>query len=467
LDAPIQRARLTAGEWSFDIWRLGMDVSPTVESEKKPYVYGSSAYRWYVLLVLALIYTCHSIDRGMPNILLEPIRHEFHLSDAQLGLFSGLGFALAFSVTILPMGYISDRTNRRNFLAVIVLGWSICTALGGFARSYIQLVLARVGVGAAESGAAPVALPMISDIFPVEKRGSAIGIFYISNAVGLFVANIVGGYVAAEHGWRAAFFIAGIPGLFLAVLLWTTVREPRRGGSEAGALQDEAAAKPPKLREVFTYLLRSPGLICLILACAIMGMVAITINAWLGSFFVRIHHLNLKQVGLILGAAGGLGGVISPVLMGWLGDKLSVRDIRGPLLMVAVGALLSMSAGMVQLFTPSVALAVTMLICGDIFRIGYTSPAYAVLMNNTPVLLRGTMMSIMQLTTNIFGFGVGPLLVGVLSDLHGGQGALRYAMANALVLLVLAAVLFVATVWLLYGFGSRRKALAAATSSEV
>jgi len=425
---------------------------------KTPYVYGGASYRWYVLFVLALIYTCHAIDRGMPNILLEPIRHEFHLTDAQLGVFSGLGFALAFSITILPMGFISDRTNRRNFLAVIVLAWSVCTALGGLARNYLQLVLARVGVGAAESGAAPVALPMISDIFPAESRGLALGIFYVSAAVGGFVANIGGGYVAAEHGWRAAFFIAGIPGLFLSILLWTTVREPRRGGAEAGVLLDDAPVTPPKLREVFLHLLKAPGLICLILACAIMGMVSITFIAWLGSFFIRIHHLDLKQVGLILGLAGGLGGVISPVLLGWLADKLAARDIRAPLLMVAVAALLSMAAGLTLLFTASVAVAVTMLIFSDLLRIGYTPPAYAVLMNNTPVPMRGAMMSIMQLTTNIFGFGMGPLLVGVLSDLYGGEGALRYAMANALVLLVLAAVFFVATVWLLYGFGRKFRA---------
>jgi MFS family permease len=411
--------------------------------------YGRASYRWYVLLVLTLIYTCHSIDRGMPNILVEPIRHEFHLSDSQLGLFSGVAFALSFSLAILPMGFISDRVNRRNFLAVIVLVWSACTALGGFARSYVQLVLARVGVGAAESGAAPVTMPMISDIFPVRSRGKALGVFYLSNAVGLIIAGSLGGWVAATYGWREAFFLAGAPGILLAILLLTTVKEPRRGQSEEGGAAEPA--EPPRLREAFVFLARTPGLICLILGCAIIGMIAITIGAWVGSFFIRVHHLTLTQAGLILGIGGGVAGVISPLLYGWLSDALAARDVRGPLLAVAVGAVLALGFGLAMLFAPGVTASIAFMICADICRIGYTPPCYAVLMNETPVPLRGATMSIMQLTTNIVGFGLGPLLVGVLSDLYGGETALRYAMANALGLLLVASGLLVAAVALLYG----------------
>jgi len=432
-----------------------MEATAATETDSRR-SYGKASYRWYVLMVLTLIYTCHSIDRGMPNILVEPIRHEFHLSDSQLGLFSGVAFALSFSIAILPMGFISDRVNRRNFLAVIVLVWSACTALGGFARSYIQLVLARVGVGAAESGAAPVTMPMISDIFPVRQRGTALGVFYLSNAVGLLVAGTVGGYVAATYGWREAFFLAGAPGIFLAILLLTTVKEPRRGQSEEiGEGGDARPVKPPRLREAFVFLARAPGLICLILGCAIIGMIAITIQAWVASFFIRVHHLDLKQVGLVLGIGGGVAGVVSPLAYGWLSDRLAARNVRGPLLAVAVGVVLALAFGLAMLFATSVALSIAFMICADICRIGYTPPCYAVLMNETPVPLRGATMSIMQLTTNIVGFGLGPLLVGALSDLYGGETALRYAMANALGLLLAAAVLLVAAALLLYGRGRR------------
>lgn len=420
--------------------------------DKAPDSYGSAPYRWYVLGVLAMVYACHSIDRGIPNILLEPIRHEFHLNDKELGLFSGLGYALSFSLAILPMGFISDRSNRRNFLAVILCAWSLFTALGGFVTNYAQLIAARIGVGAAESGGAPVALPMISDVFPAHRRGSAMGVLYVGNAFGVLVAGVVGGLIAAHFGWRAAFFVAGGPGILLAVLLLTTVKEPRRGASEFGpsahALQP---APPPRLREVFSFLIAAPGLICLIAGCALLGMVAITLAAWLGSFFIRIHHLNLKQVGLILGLGGSLGGMISPVVFGWLTDRVTSFSARGPLLLVAVGALLSLACGATMLFTSSVPLAIAALMLGDLFRIGYAPPCYSVLMNFTPPPLRGSVMSIMQLTTNVVGFGLGPLIVGALSDLYGGPTALRYAMASALSLLVLAAALLAVSAGLLYG----------------
>ncbi len=414
--------------------------------------YGRTGYRWYVLALLTVIYTCHAIDRGMPNILLEPIRHEFGLKDSQLGLFSGLAYALSFSLSILPMGYLSDRANRRNFLGIIVLAWSACTALGGFAQNFVQLVLARVGVGAAESGAAPVAMPMIADIFPARTRGSALGVFYLSNAVGVLVASTVGAYVAATHGWRMAFFLAGLPGILLAVLLFTTVIEPRRGAAEVDAVAGESAGPPPKLSETFLFLFRNPGLICLILGCGILGMISITMGAWAGSFFIRIHHLNLPQVGLILGFGGGGAAAVSPLLFGWLGDRLGQRDPRLTLLAVAAAALVALACGLGMLFAPSVMLAVVLLVLADTCRMGYSPPCYAVLMDKTPVRLRGATMSIMQLTTNVFGFGVGPLLVGFLSDLYGGETALRYAMANALGLLVIAALLLIGAVGLLYGW---------------
>ena len=427
-----------------------MTVGPLrAEEAERPDPYAAGAYRWYALLILTLVFACHAIDRGIPNLLLEPIRREYHLNDKQLGLFSGLGFAITFSAAILPMGYISDRTNRRNFLAFIVVIWSLFTALGGLARSYVQLVAARMGVGAFESGAAPVAIPMLSDIFPPERRSTALGIFYLSNALGALLASVVGGYVAAQYGWRAAFLIAGVPGIVLAVLLLLTVKEPWREASTT-----DATVAKPKLREVFAFLAGAPGLIVLTLSCALMGMVAITLGAWISSFYIRVHHLNLKQVGLTLGLAGLFSGVCSPLLMGWLGDRLSRYNVRGPLLMVAIAALISAGAGVTMLFSPSLALAIGAMMLADLCRTGYSPPCYAVVMNRTPPALRGTTMSVIQLTTNLFGFGVGPLMVGVLSDFYGGGAALRYAMATALGFMVVASALMFVAAHMLYPSGS-------------
>ena len=412
-------------------------------------------YSWYVVLILALTYGCHSMDRSLPGILIEPIKHEFSLSDGQLGLFSGLAYALAFSLVILPMGYISDRLNRRNLLVGLLVAWSVATALGGLTRSYVQLVLGRLGVGAAEAGAAPLALPMISDLFPPSKRSFPLGLFYMSSPIGVLAASVVGGYVAAEHGWRTAFFLGGIPGLILAVLLLFTVREPKRGGAEVS--QPEAAEPPAKLRETFAYLTTSPALICLASACALLGLVNITMGAWMGSFFIRAHGLGLKEVGLILGIGGGLCGMVATPTMGFLADRLSLRDPRWSLRIVWIASVLSLVFTMGMLFVPAVGFSIALFVLADLTRQGFPAPIFAVVMANTPVRMRGTMMSIVQLVTSVVGFGLGPLVTGLLSDFYGGGVGIRYALADSALAFVIIIVLLWLTNRLLHGRGAQPK----------
>jgi len=420
--------------------------------------YGSVAAQWWACAVLTLVYGCHAIDRNMPNILLEPIRHEFKLSDSQLGAFTGFAYAISFSLTVLPVGWITDRVNRRNFLAAIIVGWSAFTALSGMARSYLHLVAARVGIGVTESGAAPAAMSMITDIFPERQRGRALGLFYISQALGQLVAGTVGGFVAATYGWRAAFLIAGVPGLILAVVMLTTIREPRRGGAEAA----EHVGVAPKVHEVFQFLWRTPGLVVLILGCACLGMINLSIAAWLGSFFIRIHHLDLKQAGLVLGLASGLGAMVGAPLQGWLSDRLQGLNRRWPLWLVAIASTISMIAGFWMLFTGSVVVAIVCIIIGDLCRMGYAPPTYSLFMTRTPPRLRGAAMSIMQLTTNVFGFAIGPVFVGVLSDYYGGGTSLRFAMAWAIGFTAVVVVLMLLATRLL--FGTKAQPVVAAAS---
>jgi MFS family permease len=417
-----------------------MTSSPERDDPTSARPYGSPAYSWYVVLLLAAVYAVHGMDRGLPNILLEPMREEFHLKDAQLGLF-GMAFAVAFSAAVLPMGYISDRMNRRNMLAVILVIWSAMTSLGGFARSFGQMLLIRLGVGASEAGAAPLALPMITDIFPAHRRAFALGVFYMSAPVGGLLASIGGAYVAAEYGWRAAFFLAGIPGLILAVLLVLTVREPRRGASDSSG----AAEKPPGMTEAFRFVVRSPALMALIAACVLMGLVNITLAFWMGSFFIRIHDVGLKETGLILGLGGSLIGMAAPPITGWLADRLGQRDSRWTLRIVWLSMVLSFVFNMAMLFSGHVVLAIAFFVISDFFRLGYSPPSYAVLMTHTPAHLRGGVMSIVQLATNLMGFGVGPALTGVLSDVYGGGDAIRLAMATlSVVFLFVVAVVLLA-----------------------
>jgi MFS family permease len=424
--------------------------------------YTNPGYRWYAAGVLTLVYFCHAIDRSLPNILVEPIRHEFNLSDSQLGLFSGVAFGLAFSLAALPMGHISDRvSNRRNLLAGIVVVWSLFTVLGGLTRNFAQLLLVRIGLGAAEAGTAPLIIPMLTDIFPPSRRALALGLLYVSPPLGGFMATAIGGYVAADYGWRTAFFLAGLPGLSAALLLLTTVRNPDRGGSDPDPSTDgvSVAPKAGKLREAIGFLRRNPPLILLIFGCALLGLLNITLGVWMSSFFIRVHHLSLGQTGVILAVAYAASSFTAPPLFGWLADRLAARSPSWGLRVVWLAALGSFVFTMAQLFLSVLSVVIVCYVIGEVLRSGYTPPTYSVLMSRTPAPIRGSVMSIVQLVTAISGFGLGPIITGGLSDLFGGGAAIRYAMAGMTMLFILAAALLILASRGLYGRGAQEQAM--------
>lgn len=409
----------------------------------------SPAYRWYALGVLMLIYLFHSVDRAMPAILTEPIKAEFALSDTQLGIFTGLAYGLSLAACVLPVGALSDRVHRRNLLGLLVILWSACTVIGGFVRNFGQLVLARVGVGAAEAGAAPTAMPMIMDMFPARSRGTAFGLFYASANLGAVVAAAAGGYVAQNYGWRAAMLLAGLPGILAAILLFATVAEPRRGEHDAAdAACDES--KGAGMMAALRFVARKPALLLLIAGCALMGLISISLGAWAASFFVRVHGLSLSEVGTLIGLFGGIGGVVSPALYGKLADILMVKHPAWPLRLVWISAILAAAAGYVMVFSPFVAVAIIAYGVGEFLRSGYPPPTYSVLLAQTPPQLRGSVMALLQFISVLIGFGAGPVLIGALSDYYGGGTMIRYALATGLLAFVPVIVCLTASSALLY-----------------
>jgi MFS family permease len=177
----------------------------------------------YALILLMLIYCCHSIDRSVVAVLIEPIKREFNASDRVMGVIP-LAYSVAFITAMLPVGLLIDRVNRVRLLAALVGGWSVLTALAGLAQSMTFLILARMGTGAAEAGGQPTSLSLISDLFPQERRASALGVFYLATGLGGVVTFWIGAMVAAVHGWRATFFVAGLPGAMLVIVMLATFR---------------------------------------------------------------------------------------------------------------------------------------------------------------------------------------------------------------------------------------------------
>lgn len=400
----------------------------------------SSKYRWYVLAVLTAVYGCHSIDRWVLSALLEPIKREFGASDTAMGLLAGIVYTTAFSATALPVGYLIDRVNRRNLLAAILFLWSGLTATSGFAQSFSALVLARMAIGAVESGASPAAMSLIADYFPPQQRSSAIGIFYLSTAFGIATSFAVGAYVAAEYGWRAAFFIAGVPGLILSLVVIMTLREPARGATDERTAPDSRVA--PSLVEALKSILSSRSLMYLFLAILLASFVASTINTWSVSVLIRVHGFGLREAGLAAAIGAGLFQAVGGALAGTLADRFGGHSLVRLLVSPAITCLLTIPFGIGIALADTVPLAVVCLFGMGLCLAAWIGPAFAFVSNVTAPRMRGVVFSAVQIGTNLVGSGLGPLITGVLSDRLGGPRALATALSFTILVNLLASTFF-------------------------
>ncbi|CAN5240088.1 MFS transporter [soil metagenome] len=414
-----------------------------------------SRYRWLVLAVLTAVHSTHHIDRNVLSVVVEPIRQEFGLSDGQMGMLGSLGYALAFAIAAIPMGYLVDRVNRRNMLVGILALWSVMTAVCASASSYVHLLLARMGVGIAESGGAPTAMSMVSDYFPPKQRSTAIGIWYLSSAIGTGIIFLVGGFLAQSFGWRTVFLVAGVPGLVMALILFLVVREPRRGGSEIMSLDTpetspaatvETLEKAATPREAFAYVIRRPAILSMMAGIVLAAAMSSAFALWSVSFLVRVHHMPLALAGVSIAAAFSVFGIIIPLISGLLGDRLSNskhghRPERLALLsattmtgVVICGIAAAMSG------SAAVAVAMMCLWCG--LMLAHNGPANALVLSLLRPRMRGVVVATLQTIATVVGAGLGPFLVGVLSDLYGGPNSLRWAIMTGMSLNVVAVLCF-------------------------
>ncbi len=403
-----------------------------------------AAYGWrshYTLAVLLFVYTMSFIDRQIMGILIQPIQQEFQVSDTAMGLLSGLTFALFYSVLSIPFGRYADRANRRNFVAYCCAAWSVMTGLCGMATGYWTLALARVGVAVGEAGGTAPSLSMIADHYPPERRGRAMGIYWLGPQLGILFGLTLGGWIAQHHGWRTAFLWMALPGILAALLLRFTTVEPRRGAWEsAGAPANGPAAE--SLREVVRGLWASRAFVRIMVAGLLMGFTGYGIGIWTPSFLVRSHGMTLQGAGAVMGLLGGTAAALGALLSGWLCDTLARRDPRWRIGVPLLGCLLSVPSGLgFFLMSASgawhlggmvVPHAVGLYVLFGVTAVWWTAPVYAVLSELIAPHRRATALSIFGLGLTMVGGGLGPLLVGLLSDYlatwYGGEG-LRMALA--------------------------------------
>jgi len=378
-------------------------------------------YRWGVLAVLVCIYMLHNLDRMVLTLLQEPIKHEFGLSDGQLGLISGTAYAVAFGVAGLPLGMLVDRTHRVRLLAALLTVWSGLTALAALAPSYLTLFLVRVGVGAAESGGTPTNLSLISDYFHKDRRSTAIGIYLVGSQIGTLIGFALTGVIAARYGWRPALLVAGLPGLLLMVVLLLTVREPTR--------QETRRASP---MAAFREIRSQPVLLQLIIGLTLANVVATGLTSWLPSFLIRSHVLDVGSVGITMALTIYPFSTLASVLAGMATDRFAAKRAATMFRIMATAAFLVIPIALAGLLTGSLALAMAMFALQHVMHMFVTTPGYALAMHYVPSRMRGTTAALLQVLSNLIGFGVGPMVGGALSDAlhpHFGDDSLRYALA--------------------------------------
>ena len=401
-----------------------------------------SGYAWYVLAVLTFAQTCHGIDRAIIGLVIPPLRAEFGLSGAQAGILAGLAYGLPFALAAIPFGFAVDRFRRINLMTGALACWSAATAMCGLATGFWSLLAGRAAVGIAESGGSPTGLSILSDYFHERRRATAIGIWYLSSGIGTALAFFVGGQVVQAYGWRAAFLVAGIPGLILAPILFFTVREPVRGAQDKVA--DSVLATSP-LNERLRLLFARPGIALCIAAITCIAAGIYGMSTWLAAFLISSHGFTIAHAGLTVALAYGVLGSFGGLAAGWLADWLNGR--RGsfdPARTALFGAFIpfaTAATGIAAVASSDVTTVVALLMLAGLFSASYNGPIYAVIVTIAGPQLRGLAVSAVQMSANLIGVGLGAFLIGKISDIVGGKDGIAWGIGAAMLFCIAGGIL--------------------------
>jgi MFS family permease len=373
----------------------------------------SEGYRRYVLGLLFVVYVVNFVDRSILNILLEPIKREFHPSDTALGFLSGVAFAIFYATLGIPIARWADRGVRRDIIALSLFVWSGMTALCGLARTFPQLVAARIGVGIGEAGCSPPAHSILSDYYPPERRGTAFAIYALGIPVGTAFGFFAGGWMAETLGWRSAFMLVGLPGIALALIAWLTLREPPRGHSEA--VRDVGA--PPAPLAVMREMWRIATFRHLAAAAALHAFVGYGVATWNAGFLVRSHGMSIGAIGSWLAGIAIVGGGLGTFLGGYLTDRLRTRDVRWSLWVPGISTLLAVPFAVFFYLWPDVRVVLPLGVVPVLFGAMYLGPTFAITQALAPLRMRAVASAFLLFLLNLIGMGLGPWMVGIGSDL--------------------------------------------------
>jgi len=403
-----------------------------------------ATYKNYLLTVLLVIYAFNFVDREALGLVLENIKVDLQLSDSELGLLSGIAFALFYSIMGIPIARWADRGNRVTIISLTAALWSVMVALCGMATSFVQLLLIRIGVGIGEAGCVPPAHSLIADYFSRAERPRASALYQQGINVGVIVAYFLAGWLNQFYGWRIMFLLAGLPGFILAVVAWLTIREPRFtkshiaviGDATASSLRKNPVGSPgpvdPSMKAVFLTLWTNTTFRHVLYGFSMWYFFGYGISQWQPTFFVRSFGLSTGELGTWLAVMYGVGGALGTYWGGSLATRYAPNNERLQLRAMSVINLAFNGVLWALIYVSHdyrVALALTGL--GTVGGALMFGPLFATIQTLVPAHMRAMSIAIVLLCANLIGMGLGPLAVGVVSDALRplfGQESLRYAL---------------------------------------
>lgn len=402
----------------------------------------SAGYRYVVVFLLAVVYTFNFMDRQILATLTEPIRKELGFSDTQMGMLGGLSFAVFYTFCGIPVAWLSDRYRRVSIMAAACAIWSLATAGCGLATSFVQLAFLRMTVGVGEAGGSPPSYSLISDYFPARERGTGLAIYSLGVPMGSMLGAALGAWVAAEYGWRMAFFVVGLPGVVLALLMLLVLREPKRGALDPVTAGETHAPAPPAGQAIAAFF-ANPTLICVAIGCALSAFVGYGLLNWNVPMLMRVKGMTLKEVSAYYSVVLGVTGLIGTFMSGWLADQLGRRNRRWYGWISAIASCMTLPALAGVILAPTWQLTLVFVGLGALAANMYLAPALAVVQNAVPPGQRTMAGAILLFVLNLVGLGGGPTYVGFISDqnkLAHGAHSLLYGY-GALVPVVMVTIL--------------------------
>lgn len=392
------------------------------------------AYPYFVLLLLGLVYTFNYLDRQIVSILAEPIKAELNLTDTQIGLVSGFAFALFYTSFGIPIAWLADRANRVRVVAIACFVWSLFAGLCGLAGNFVHLLGARIGVGVGEAGGAAPSMSIISDYFPPHRRGGAISLWSLGVPLGATVGVAFGGWMAAEFGWRIAFFAVAAPGIVLSVLVWIFVREPKRGRYDVSSLPQSEAAEQPSLMDCVRSYFSNGTLVLLLLAAATYSFVFNAFAAWAPAVLMRSKGAVMSDIAAYYSLVIGLAMAVGMYLSGFLADRYARKRPSAFAVIPAWALGIGIPFFVAGVLVEGWQLALALFAIPMAMNMMFVAPGMAIVQNLAPPNQRSTSAAILLFVNNLVGMGLGPLYVGLVSDWlaapFGAETGLEFALLS-------------------------------------